>query len=372
MSLKHGNERSEPASQGGYGLARRVEVVFTTVVRAAPVHQGGEVVLLNWDTKDILCRRGVGPLDETLDDPSPRGNARGGRGVWVTGTRILVASYDGIAVLDRGLARLRAVSNGLMVDVHEVAMDPSGTLWVASTAVDGVLEVDLESGRILRQYWPREMATFQAELAVEPGSLDRSADQRKALLSQGHARQRSHLHLNAVALWRGEVLALLNRFGAVVNLDRGQVLFRDDAIRGGHNLVVARDTLYVSATRDHAVREYDLPSGRLRRVVRLTDYGWVRSLIAGGLATRSRQVLDRLRGRPVVASPGFVRGLDVLGDRLFVGLSPASVICIELETATLVDAYRYAGDVRVCVHGLQAVHAGVATPAPAAYPGSSP
>ena len=51
--------------------------------------------------------------------------------------------------------------------------------------------------------------------------------------------------------------------------------------------------------------------------------------------------------------PLFVRGLARSGDRLFVGVAPASILCFDLESGALVDAHQHATDVHVCVHGLQ-------------------
>ena len=48
-----------------------------------------------------------------------------------------------------------------------------------------------------------------------------------------------------------------------------------------------------------------------------------------------------------------LRGMDRVGDRLFLGLSPAAVVCLDLRSRDLVDTFRYSRDVRVCVHGLK-------------------
>lgn len=49
----------------------------------------------------------------------------------------------------------------------------------------------------------------------------------------------------------------------------------------------------------------------------------------------------------------FLRGMDVAGDKLFVGLSPATILSLDLNTKNLVGSYRYTSDVRVGFEGLK-------------------
>ena len=208
------------------------------------------------------------------------------------------------------------------------------------------------------QYWPREIDAFQKAFGVTPATLDKTDDLRAAFLSPDHTRQRSHLHLNAVARWQGHMLALVNRFGAIVDLDDHRVLVRDDVLRGGHNLVVSHDEATVCATRGYSVRTYDLRSGRLERSFHLTDHPDLHKLLAGRHRARAGRALRRTVGRPVIAKPLFLRGLDRVDGRLFVGLSPATIVCLDASSGALIDLYAYSDDVRVCVHGLRVVRSG--------------
>ncbi len=89
----------------------------------------------------------MAPLDQAIQDRNPRGNSRGGRGIWVTGESVVVAAYDGVRIFDRCLNPNGDVSSGLLVDLHEVLMVEPGRLWVAATALDAVFEIDLAGGR---------------------------------------------------------------------------------------------------------------------------------------------------------------------------------------------------------------------------------
>jgi len=49
----------------------------------------------------------------------------------------------------------------------------------------------------------------------------------------------------------------------------------------------------------------------------------------------------------------YVRGLDFYNDLLFVGISPAAVLCVDWRKEKLVDRFNYSTDMRVSIHGLK-------------------
>ncbi|MCJ7519125.1 MAG: TIGR03032 family protein, partial [Anaerolineaceae bacterium] len=51
--------------------------------------------------------------------------------------------------------------------------------------------------------------------------------------------------------------------------------------------------------------------------------------------------------------PFYVRGLDVVGDLLFVGMSPAAILCINWQSEELIDTFDYSSDSRIAIHGLK-------------------
>ncbi|WP_263785478.1 hypothetical protein [Salinibacter grassmerensis] len=57
-----------------------------------------------------------------------------------------------------------------------------------------------------------------------------------------------------------------------------------------------------------------------------------------------------------VAEPLFVRGLARREDTLFIGVSPASILQVDVKTGALVDAYQYSSNVHACIHGLAALN----------------
>lgn len=342
-----------------------MHLFFSTVVRNAPLGKGGEVVRFNWERKMVEHR--VPILFTDLDQPedrnlsiNPRGGPRGGRGIEILNGQVIVASYHQIKVYDLELRHQRDISHPLMVGLHEIFPVGENRFWVAATAVDAALEVDLETGQITRQFWPREMPGFQRLLSLAPMKIDKNADNRFRFLDGKHFRDPNHLHLNSVICWKGEMYALFNALGVVANLSREELAIEDPALSHGHNLIVLEDgTTIVNDTFGRAVRFYDLKTGKLQRVINLTRFEEVRKLAKWHHSLR--QVMNRvfrsMKLPPLFpwARPLFVRGLDVVKDHLFVGVSPASILRIDWRRGELVDVYRYSRDVRVCIHGLKVV-----------------
>ena len=103
-----------------------------------------------------------------------------------------------------------------MAGLHEIHASTNGSLWVSSTAIDAALEIDLQTGELKNQFWPREMPNIQQALNVEPLEIDKQIDNRDLFVSREHAEHPSHMHLNAIACWRDDVYALFNSFSGKV------------------------------------------------------------------------------------------------------------------------------------------------------------
>lgn len=63
---------------------------FSTVIRSAPPERGGQLVRLDWNDKVTTVIMPVQPAHQGIEDPNPRGNTRGGRGIALVGTDVLV------------------------------------------------------------------------------------------------------------------------------------------------------------------------------------------------------------------------------------------------------------------------------------------
>lgn len=334
-----------------------MELYFTTIVRGAPVERGGELIWLDWETKRIRNRIPIFPENPAFVDPNPRGNSRGGRGVSVLADRrVVVATYHSLYLFSPDLKEKSQITNYLLAGIHEVTKTKRGTFLVASTALDAALELDPQTGNALAQYWPREMPGIQSALGVTPLEIDKEVDNRILYLEEKHIRHPSHVHLNIATEWNGEVYGLLHTFGAVVNLSRGVVLFRKPGLKGAHNLIIQNnETAIINNTYKQSLQVYDLKSGNIVKDIRLTDFPAVKKLMMPIQKAKYtlRGAMNRL-GLKYVSNPlpYFARGLDVVDGQAFVGLSPSTILQIDLASGKLADWFTYSHDLASCVHGV--------------------
>lgn len=340
-----------------------MNVFFSTVNRLAPVERGGDLVRMNWEDKRVERAVPMVPRSPDLKDPNPRGGMRGGRGIQVFGDEVVAASYDTLRVFDQDLNHRRDISHALMAGIHETHPSGPNSLWATVTNVDAAIDIDVAGGKVLGQIWPRELPGLQQRLGLVPSQIDKEVADHRQFLSEELTKHPSHLHFNAVSSRDGSAWGLFSRFGAIVDLGRQEVVIEDPALMGGHNLVLLDEGYaFVNQTRGHGVRVYDLNTRRLVRMIDVGAFPWVRDLLGhagrkpGPLGRLKRKVARRMaRGKRPVARPLFMRGMSVADGRLFVGTSPASILCIDWQTGRLEDAFNYSKDVRVCVHGLKVV-----------------
>ena len=335
-----------------------IKIYFTTVVRAAPQEQGGEIVRVDWQSKTVEARQSIYPTNPDITDPNPRGNTRGGRGIEFVEDEVIVASYHTLKIYDRQLLHRRDISNPLLVGLHETFSNGDGRVWAASTAIDAVLGINVRENNIFQQYWPRELPSFQQELGLTPLEIDKQADNRLRFLEKRHITHPSHLHLNAIALFGGKLFGLFNSFSVIANLDDGEIVIRDKSLRHPHNLHIEDDgTAIVNNTFGRAIHIYNLHTKELVRKIDLTRFALVRRLlIRDQLNYLARGFLKKFFAPQINAPrPAYLRGLDKFGDSLYVGISPATILCIDIKRGELVDYFSYSADVNACIHGLKVV-----------------
>ena len=84
------------------------------------------------------------------DDPNPRGNTRGCKGITIIGNEIIAANFHTLKVFDFSLNHIRDFSHGLMVGMHETYNASGKRIWVSSTVIDAAVEYDLSTDELLR------------------------------------------------------------------------------------------------------------------------------------------------------------------------------------------------------------------------------
>jgi len=267
---------------------------------------------------------------------------------------VYVADYHTINVFDHDLNLKRKLSHGLMIGLHETQVIDS-SIWVTSTPLDSALKYNLNDGQLEDSYWPREMPVFQDLLNLEALEIDKRIDNRLNFLDGKTFRGDSHLHLNAVWEFRGEVYALFHSRNLVANLSTGKVIIQDKNLKHAHNLMIEEPgVVYVNDTHRTVVRQYDLASGKEIRAIHIRKMPGINWLFVKSISRAIREMGTTFfsRNRKATARPFYLRGLDVTDKYIFAGFSPATIVCIDKESGKLVDLYSHSKDMRDCIHGL--------------------
>jgi len=317
-------------------------IYFNTVRRKRPVKEGGELIQLDWSKKKILKTLPLYPSDpDILEDPNPRGNSRGGKGILVRGDEIFVGTYHTILVYDLDLNLKRRLTNPNFVNIHEICADGDNT-WVSATTIDAALLVD-KNGKTLESWWPREEPLLQERFGLVPMEIDKKADNRLRYLHRELSLKESHTHLNSLVHNQGRTLALLNRLGALVQIKPAvKVLVEDRLLRGAHSPVILTEKEQIavcSSFRKH-ILFYDLHSGELTNTIDLLSFPKI--------ARYHKKYPDQPFNKSL-----FVRGLEKISEhRLLVGVAPAAILEIDTRKKRLIDLFQYSKDVGDGVHGL--------------------
>lgn len=317
-------------------------VYFDTVRRKRPVREGGELVKLDWESKKVLAAMPLFPTEPDIeDDPNPRGNSRGGKGILIKGDDIYVGTYHTILVFDKDLHLKRRISNHLFANIHEMCFSGEN-IWVSATTIDCALLVDGQ-GNTLKTWWPREEPLLQECYRLSPMEIDKKVDNRIRHLYQELSLEESHTHLNGVAQHADHTYVLLNRQGALVQIEpEVKIVVEDPRLRAGHSPTLTADgqQLVLCSSFQKDVLVYDLGKGNLVERIHLTDFAPVARLY--------RDFPDQPFNKSI-----FVRGLEIIDERrILVGISPASILEIDIRKKRLLDIYRHSHDVGDAVHGL--------------------
>ncbi|MCF6175978.1 MAG: hypothetical protein L3J71_09445 [Victivallaceae bacterium] len=330
-----------------------MNIYFSTVVRHAPVNNGGELVLLDWNNKKCIKSVPVYPKDPEIIDPNPRGNSRGGRGIEIIDDKVYASSFHTIEVYNKNLDLLRTISNNNFAGIHETCQEGNG-LWITATSIDAAIKIDYRDGKVLDQLWPRDNAVFAEKFTLTPLEIDKNIDNRRNFLFV-RSKEPGHLHLNSITTFNDNIYALFNRQGAIVNLTDNEVIIEDELLKGGHSLkAFANGLAFANSTRGHKLLIYDLIKQVKIREIDLLQYDVIEDIQREYKPSQVKRFLSKLRlVRYIKARPLFWRGLAVHNDHVFIGLSPAAILCINYQTQEFVDFYRHSPNVREAVHGLE-------------------
>jgi hypothetical protein len=354
---------------------RLLDVFVSTVIRGAPLAQGGELIRIDWDSKRIVGRVPIAPFDPAVNDANPRGNSRGGRGILFRDGSLIVASYHSLHMYDLGLSFKGKITHPLLVGLHELAMSQD-VIYTTATSIDAVVAIDL-NGNLVQTWWPRESSILQEHLSITAMNIDKHADNRLRFLDEQFLKSNGHLHLNAVVKHEGIFYVLFNTYGMVYDMTNDKIILEDPMIAGCHNLVVQNEHIFINDTRGRRLVIYDL-QGSLVKAIDLMKFPQV-AAIYNKARNRIGDFLNRLQRQPLVsralkilranlvridffderksiARPIFLRGLYPLrGHRVLMSFSPATVIEVDYVAEKLLGCCRISNNIDHSPHGLFAI-----------------
>jgi hypothetical protein len=320
-------------------------IYFNTVKRKRPVKDAGELIVLDWLTKTVLKSLPIYPFDPDIDyDPNPRGNSRGGKGMFISSDELFVGTYHSILVFDLDLNLKRKITNNLFVNIHEMCM-AGGNVWVSSTAIDAALLINGE-GAILKSWWPREDHLLQEKYGLSPMEIDKNMDNRLAHLHAEASTKAHHTHLNGVVKSGLKTYVLLNKMGLIIQIEPEiKIILEDHFIRGAHSPVISNDgnQLLLCSSFQKSIVIYDLKTGKLLKQINLLNFAEIADLY--------KKHPDEPFNQSI-----FVRGLEFIDDRrILVGSAPASILEVDIQSSRLMDFYQYSNEVGDAIHGLVCV-----------------
>jgi hypothetical protein len=326
-------------------------IYLSTIIRGAPIEEGGEIIKIDWESKKILKRHYIVPKEPKVVDPNPRGGSRGGRGIIKYENKILVASYHTIHVFDLDLNPIKDIKNNLFVGIHEIKKVDS-YIYVTSTKIDTIVKIDYEGNTI--NYWSaRDNYEVQRLFKVSPLNITDQRDNREKFMGeQLIEKDKNHLHLNAVSANQNEVYLTFNAKGAIFGLPDNKVLYSNDNIKGFHNLEKLDKNKFLICNSKFKELKIINKNGIEGEALNILKFNilkfyyykfWIIYFIKYYMKFKEK-----------ISQPFFLRGLDVLNDqqKAFAGVSPLGVIEVDLNTMLPSDFKFFSNDITHCVHGL--------------------
>ncbi len=316
-----------------------MQVFATTVVRTAPLDQGGSVLKIDWDRQ--VVEKAV-PVPVPIDpEPGPRGSRRGGRGVCRWRDFVVATNYDSLLFYDMDLNLQRQLSHPLFCGLHEICACEEG-IWVSSTGVEALLLIDPESGELIKKWFAQDDPVLQAPpLSLPPRVIDETADHRRVLF----ARSEAAAHTNCVSVYGGEVYATLSNCGAVIRVfPETEIRIHDPEMKDPHNGIRLWDGRFIiNDTSKQTIRIYDESGVELK------------SIDLNRFPIRILQEARAFKGLIRVSVPGWLRGLSqIAANRVLVGISPSAILEVDIVEDALIRQMKLSDDINNSIHGLMA------------------
>lgn len=293
---------------------------------------GSKRQLLDWNDKTINWEG--------------RGADRGLRGIAFESNQVWIAASDELFLFNSKFEILGRFRSRALKHCHEICIS-DGKLYLTSTGFDSILEFSLADRVFLRGWCLRKrigLGRLGRRLGMDSMGPPRSFNLQDDNAKQWWPEAGDTLHLNSVhPAERGaiSVAGTNSRSIVVLNPTTGEAGEYGEIQRGTHNArIVEEGRLLFNDTRNDQIKMTS-KSGRVIQCFELPQLDSSRFL-------NSDLPDDHAR-------PYFSRGLVLAGDRVFAGMSPATINCWDRTTAEVICSISLTNDVRNAVHGLELV-----------------
>lgn len=187
---------------------------------------------------------------------------------------LYVGSNKWIRVIKRG-RQIRTIGNTLFNDIHTLNKTPQNNLLVASTGVDGILEVSFETGFL---YWDW--------LATEHG-YDKTPEGKKRIINRnvnyqkiGTNTTQHTTHINSALYYKkNKILATLFHQGKLIEINtltkKSRVIL--DNLKSPHHIRERKDGFIISDTRNNRVLLLN-QNFKIENIFE-DDYNWIQDCI---------------------------------------------------------------------------------------------
>ncbi len=319
---------------------RNTIVYASTVIRGADISNSGHFYKIDWNTQQILAQ--VPVPAPTGKEVGPRGSKRGGRGFTFWKEQLVATNYDSLIFYDSDLNEVNRISLPKFCGIHEIDSDEKG-IWISNTGTESILLIDVEKEEIVEEHFVPGIDAFtKSEPFVEPRKQLILDDYRNLIYS----RSEMSTHINCVECFKGNVYGLLSNLGAVVQLKGNyKTILQDTKLVDPHNLLFTEDYLLINDTGKQTIRIYDHKNGEL-----------IRSIDLNKLGLKIKKPGTILKGVIKISTPGWLRGIaQISNSTIIVGISPSTIVEIDLETGHLRKKFVLSKDVNNSIHGLLAL-----------------
>ena len=299
-----------------------MKIICTTVVRAAEHGSShGGLYVIDVEEESVIHHA---PYDEHFVNDNERGGERGLRGICVLDDRIIVASATSLIELDKETFEVvrKLEDREAFRSIHEICFF-AGSIWVTSTAIDCIVQVDLDFN-IVGVY--QILGESQSDYKALTG---------KHLTDVSKVKENDNFHINSISSFSDRLVV-----GGLITH-----LYDFDTM----SVVESMPIIQRAKSFQHNFYEYDDFN-----LVNLT--GWNK---LGVIRNSICKTVDIPRSESVkyyaddIAENNWNRGLARLENYIFLGSSPARVLMFDIETQKFEKEIGLEEDMRHCIHGLE-------------------